>query len=313
MLTAVSLFTGCGGSDFGLHQAGIQVRFANDILPYARDVYLANLPETDYQVCDISNIRDFPAADILVGCYPCQGFSQGGARKADRKVNYLYRHFVRALKAIKPKAFVVENVSGMQRADFSHLLKSQITLFRLCGYRVTYEIMNSADYGTPQERKRIIIVGLRSDIGERFEFPEPTHGEGRTNDYVTIRQAIGDMPDWPEGEYWTESFHWYYLSRNRRRDWNELSKTIVSHPRHMPLHPISPALNRIHTDKWVWSEDKPARRFSFREASRLQGFPESMRFPETQNSSLREKYRIVGNAVPPQLFSSVAHKLKCYL
>ncbi|WP_372985501.1 DNA cytosine methyltransferase [Marinobacter sp.] len=313
MVTAVSLFTGCGGSDFGLHQAGVDVRFANDVLPYARDVYLANLPETDYQVCDVAGIESFPKTDLLVGCYPCQGFSQGGARKADRKVNYLYRQFVRALKQIKPKAFVVENVSGMQRADFSHLLRAQITQFRLCGYRVSWDTMNSADYGTPQERKRIIIVGLRSDLGERFEFPEPTHGKYQEGSHVTIREAIGDLPDWPEGEYWTEPFHWYYLSRNRRRDWEEISKTIVSHPRHMPLHPVSPKLQRIHTDKWIWAEDRPARRFSFREAARLQGFPKGMVFPDTENSSLREKYRVVGNAVPPQLFKSVSRKLLSYL
>lgn len=309
MVTAVSLFTGCGGSDFGLHQAGVEVKFANDVLPYARDVYLANLPETDYRVSDVADIESFPKADLLVGCYPCQGFSQGGARKADRKVNYLYRQFVRALKEIKPKAFVVENVSGMQRADFSHLLRAQITQFRFCGYRVSWKIMNSADYGTPQERKRILIVGLRSDIDGPFIFPEATHGPNKQNGYVTIREAIGDLPDWPEGEYWTEPFHWYYLSRNRRRDWGETSKTIVSHPRHMPLHPVSPSLTRIHTDKWIWSEDRPARRFSFREASRLQGFPKSMVFPETASSSLREKYRVLGNAVPPQLFESVSRKI----
>lgn len=309
MIKAVSLFTGCGGSDFGLHQAGISVEFANDILPYARDVYLANLPETDYQVRDIAEINSFPKSDFLVGCYPCQGFSQGGARKADRKVNYLYRQFVRALKLIKPKVFVVENVSGMQRADFSHLLRAQLTQFRLAGYRVSWQIMNSADYGTPQERKRIFIVGMRSDLGTKFIFPNPTHGVNSTKNYVTIGHAIGDMPEWPEGEYWKDPFHWYYLSRNRRRDWGEVSKTIVSHPRHMPLHPVSPKLTRIHTDKWVWSEDKPARRFSYREAARLQGFPKDMIFPSTERSSLRERYRVIGNAVPPQLFQSIAQEL----
>ena len=156
---------------------------------------------------------------------------------------------------------------------------------------------------------RILIVGIRSDLGGKFTFPEPTHGANRENEYVTIREAIGDLPEWPEGEYWTEPFHWYYLSRNRRRDWEEVSKTIVSHPRHMPLHPVSPKLTRIHTDKWVWSEDKPARRFSYREAARLQGFPKDMVFPDTVNSSLRERYRVVGNAVPPQLFNAITQKL----
>ncbi len=116
MPTAVSLFSGCGGSDFGAHRAGFDILMANDILPYARDVYVVNLPETDYQLGDVSNIRSFPKADVLLGCYPCQGFSQGGVRDPARKINYLYREFDRALRQIKPKAFVVENVSGMRRS-----------------------------------------------------------------------------------------------------------------------------------------------------------------------------------------------------
>ena len=79
MKTAVSLFTGCGGSDFGLKQAGFTVKMANDILPYAAEVYQANLPKIDYQICPIQTIQSFPSADLLAGCYPCQGFSQGGA------------------------------------------------------------------------------------------------------------------------------------------------------------------------------------------------------------------------------------------
>ena len=83
---AVSLFSGCGGSDAGLISAGFNVVFANDIFSYARDLYKENLPETDFQCKDIGEIRSFPYADLLVGCYPCQGFSQGGARKSDRKI-----------------------------------------------------------------------------------------------------------------------------------------------------------------------------------------------------------------------------------
>nr|CAL17107.1 C-5 cytosine-specific DNA methylase family protein [Alcanivorax borkumensis SK2] len=308
----MSLFTGCGGSDSGLHQAGYDVLMANDILPYAKDFYLANFPETDYQVIDVREIQSFPSADVLVGCYPCQGFSQGGARQSSRGVNYLYREFVRALKRIKPKAFIVENVSGMQRSDFRHLLNSQLCQFRLAGYRVNYRVIDVSDFGVPQERKRLIFVGVRSDLGEVFAFPEATHGTAIQNK-ITIGDAIGDLPLWPEGDYWTETFHWYYLSRNRYRGWDELAKTIVSHPRHMPLHPVSPKLKRVHTDKWVWESDGPARRYSYREAACLQGFDRSSCFPETENSSLRMKYTVVGNAVPPPLFNVIGKELLNYL
>ena len=115
MPTAISLFTGCGGSDAGIVARGFKIIMANDIIAYARDVYLANLPETDYILSDIRKIKRFPKAELLVGCYPCQGYSQGGARDIDRQINYLYLEFARALAQIQPKAFVVENVAGLRR------------------------------------------------------------------------------------------------------------------------------------------------------------------------------------------------------
>jgi DNA (cytosine-5)-methyltransferase 1 len=89
MPTAVSLFSGCGGSDAGVIAAGFDVLMANDIIDYAKQAYLANLPETDYVLGDVAGVKAFPSAELLVGCYPCQGFSQGGAREADRKINRL--------------------------------------------------------------------------------------------------------------------------------------------------------------------------------------------------------------------------------
>lgn len=302
--TAVSLFSGCGGSDDGLSRAGFEVIFANDISKYASDVYAANLPETDYRCQDIAEIRSFPNADLLVGCYPCQGFSQGGARVSNRKVNYLYREFDRALKAIRPKAFIVENVSGMRRSDFIHLLRNQVIRFRMAGYLVTHSLLNAVNFGVPQERARIFIVGIRTDVGIRYHFPEPTHTRHGKQRFRTIKEALKGLPEWPTGEFFDDKFHWYYMSRNRRRDWSEPSKTIVSHPRHMPLHPLSPPLVRVHTDKWIWSSDAPRRRFSYREAARLQGFRSDFVFPDS--GTMRQRYEAVGNAVPPPLFQSVA-------
>ena len=304
---AVSLFSGCGGSDAGLIEAGFEIAFANDISPYAKEVYEANLPETDYKCDDIANVRSFPAADLLVGCYPCQGFSQGGARDSDRRINYLYRDFDRALRKIRPKAFIAENVAGMRRSDFSHLLRNQIVRFRMAGYRVKYKVLNAVNYGVAQERARIFIVGIRSDLDATYSFPQPEFTRRGKKMFRTIREALEGMPAWPEGDFCDDDFHWYYMSRNRRRGWNEPSKTIVSHPRHMPLHPMSPKLIRVHTDKWVWSSDAPKRRFSYREAARLQGFDGELVFPEA--GTMRQKYGVVGNAVPPPLFRAVADAL----
>lgn len=327
MPTAVSLFSGCGGSDAGVISAGFDVIMANDILPYARDVYLSNFPETDYVLGDVSTIDSFPKADLLVGCYPCQGFSQGGAREANRKINTLYLEFARALEDIEPRAFIAENVSGLRRSTYRHLLDDQLKRFSEAGkhgYDVKWQLLNAHDYGVAQERKRLVIVGIRRDVGASFSFPAATHGPSADQPYFTIKEALAGLPDWPVGEFCEDPFHWYYLSRNRRRDWGELSKTIVSHMRHMPLHPVSPVLQRIHTDKWVFESDAPARRFSYREAARLQGFMPrysthqgDMVFPESIESGrkdfaynmLRHRYRVIGNAVPPPMFEAVASAL----
>ena len=307
MPTAVSLFSGCGGSDLGLHQAGFNVLMANDILPHAQQVYLNNLPETDFQLGDVSAIPHFPQADILAGCYPCQGVSDGGVRDAARGINFLYREFDRALRQIKPRAFVVENVSGMTRSNYKHLLQNQLTRFRSAGYFVNWAILNALDYGLAQERKRIFFVGIRSDLGVRYNFPQPTYGTDRANPHRVQMDVIGELPEWLVGEFCTDEFHWYYLSRDRYRGWNEPSKTIVSNQRHVPLHPNSPRLIKHGNDDWRFAENRPARRLSFREAAFFQGFPQEFKLSE--EIPLKKKYQVVGNAVPPPLFRAVVEAL----
>lgn len=308
MPTAVSLFSGCGGSDAGILRAGFDVLMANDIMHYAREVYLANHPETDYIRANIATIEHFPTAELLVGCYPCQGFSQGGLRNPDKKINTLYLEFARALVQIRPKAFIVENVSGMIRKNFRHLLEDQLRVFKEAGYNVKANVLNAAEFGVAQERRRIFIVGIRNDFGVEYEFPTPSHGTGQQLPIVTIRDAIGDMPQWPEGEFYDLPFHWYYLSRDRRNGWDEASRTIVANPRHMPLHPMSPPMVKLEHNVWKFEHDAPARRFSYREAARLQGFGDLI-FPETKYASQTQRYTVVGNAVPPPLFEAVAGAL----
>lgn len=309
MPKAISLFSGCGGSDAGLVSAGFDIVMANDKLTYARDVYLANHPSTDYVLGDISKIDSFPDAELLVGCYPCQGFSQGGVREPSRNINRLYLEFARALRAVQPKAFIVENVAGMVRENFQHLLKNQLRAFRYAGYVVDCAVLNAADYGVPQERRRIFIVGLRKDLGKTYSFPKATHGPGLKRGHVAIRDALKGMPEWPAGEFYEKEFHWYYMSRDRRRDWTQPSKTIVANPRHMPLHPMSPPMEKVEHNVWKFANEGRARRFSYREAARLQGFAKSMTFPDGKHDSLNMRYTVVGNAVPPPLFQAVASSL----
>ena len=194
----------------------------------------------------------------------------------------------------------------MKRKDFRHLLRNQVVRFRLAGYRVTHGTLCAHRYGVAQERQRIFIVGIRSDLGATYAFPTPTHGL-ECKPVRTIRETIGYLPNWPTGEYCTDPFHWYYLSRNRYRGWDQTSKTVVSKMRHMPLHPVSPKLLRVNTDKWVFEQDKPARRFSYLEAALLQGFSPDVEFPDT--APMASKYKVIGNAVPPPLFQAVASAL----
>lgn len=308
MPTAVSLFSGCGGSDAGIIRAGFEVLMANDVLHYAKEVYLANHPSTDYIRGSISDVKKFPSAELLVGCYPCQGFSQGGLRNPEKKINTLYLEFARALNEIKPKAFIVENVSGMFRKNFRHLLEHQLKVFGDAGYNVKAEILNASEFGVAQERKRIFIVGIRQDYDIEYSFPSPTHGKESGVDKVTIRDALYGMPDWPIGEFYDLDFHWYYLSRDRRNGWDQTSRTIVANPRHMPLHPISPPMVKLEHNVWKFEHDGPARRFSYREAAKIQGFGD-LNFPDTKNSSQMQRYTVVGNAVPPPLFEAVARAL----
>lgn len=309
MPRVVSLFSGCGGSDVGAIAAGFEVVMANDILAYAKDVYQANHPETEYQLGDVAKIKRFPSAELLIGCYPCQGFSQGGVRDPSRKINTLYLEFARALNAVRPKAFIVENVSGMVRANFRHLLEDQFKVFGEAGYNLSAAVLNAADYGVAQERRRIFIVGLRNDLGANYAFPRPTHGDGAPLPRATIRQALADMPEWPEGEFYAKEFHWYYLSRDRYRAWDDVSRTILANPRHMPLHPMSPPMVKHGHNDWRFAEEGRARRFSYRESARLQGFAKDLKFPDTPAGSLDMRYRVAGNAVPPPLFEAVARTL----
>jgi DNA (cytosine-5)-methyltransferase 1 len=204
---------------------------------------------------------------------------------------------------------LVENVSGMVRKNFAHLLEDQYKVFSEAGYKVKAKVLNAADFGVAQERKRIFIVGIRDDIDAIYEFPLPTFGPGCSNPHRTLRDAIGHLPTWPEGEFYAREFHWYYMSRNRRQNWEQSSKTIVANPRHMPLHPVSPPLIKREHNVWAFETDAPARRFSYREAAQLQGFADGFVFPQTASASLDMCYKVAGNAVPPPLFEAVARAL----
>lgn len=307
LYSAISLFAGCGGSDIGLRKAGIDVIWANEKNQSACEFYEEITGSSAIECADVTDIDRFPKAEILVGCYPCQGYSQGGKRDSNAKINYLYREFDRALRQTKPMAFIVENVDGMRFSQNSELLQNQISRFRMAGYRVNWQVLNASEFGLAQHRKRLFIVGIQSRLGKRYEFPEATHGPQSGKAFRTQRDVIWKYRNDDEGTFNDEPFHWYYLSRNRRKSWDEPAATVVARSRHVGLHPDSPSLTRIHTDRWEFDGDpSDARRLSYLECAAIQGFPGPKKFAK---QSLGLRYRAIGNAVPPPLFAAVAKQL----
>lgn len=305
--SAISLFAGCGGSDLGLRQAGIETTWANEKSESACELYGRITGTSVMHPGDVRKIERFPRADILAGCYPCQGYSQGGRRDDTDHINFLYQEFDRALRQVRPLAFIVENVDGMRFSQNHHLLQNQLVRFRIAGFRVSWKVLNARDYGLAQDRRRLIIVGIRSSEKRCFEFPLPTHGVGQSLvKHSTLKDVIWDLRKAPAGSYNEEPLHWYYLSRNRRRSWSEQATCVVAHWRHVGLHPDSPPLTKIGPDHWEFTRPGKARRFSYLECAKLQGFPDPHAFDV---SSVPLRFRAIGNAVPPPLFAAVARAL----
>lgn len=303
--SAISLFAGCGGSDLGLRGSGIEPIWANEIQRSACEIFERVTGLNTMVEGDIRAIDKFPKADILAGCYPCQGYSQGGRREHSDKINYLYQEFDRALRQVKPLAFIVENVDGMRFSQNQHLLNNQLKRFRLAGYSVNWQVLDAKDYGLAQDRRRLFMVGVRSKERIRFRFPEPTHGPGALP-RATLKDTIWALRKAPAGSFDPEPFHWYYLSRNRRRTWSQQSPCVVAHWRHVALHPDSPPLRKVGPDHWEFTRPGRARRYSYLECAALQGFPNPSAFDV---GSVRDRFRAIGNAVPPPLFKAVADAL----
>ncbi|MBZ5646658.1 MAG: DNA (cytosine-5-)-methyltransferase [Acidobacteriia bacterium] len=305
-IRTISLFVGCGGSDYALNQTGFDIVWANDIWDLACKTYRDNIPAAKVEEGDITSYSQFPSADFLAGCYPCQGFTQGGRREWGDSINYLYREFDRVLRLVLPKVFVVENVNGMAYGVNKDLLNNQLRRYRSAGYRVHWKVLNARDYGVAQFRRRVFLVGVRSDISFEYSFPRPTHGVVGGDKFLTQKDAIAGLSRSARGKYDTEPLHWYYLSRKRRHDWDETAPCIVGHWRHVPLHPSSPPLRRVHTDKWEFVREGPARRLSYLECAALQGFPRTFTW---RHGTPRDKFQMIGNAVPPPLFQAVVKQL----
>ena len=309
--SVVSLFAGAGGLDTGLKMAGFNVIWANEIDKDACETYVANHPETYVERGDVRNVKSFPKADLVVGGYPCQGFSLAGNRLMTDERNYLYREFVRCLRQANPKFFIAENVKGLLTMAGGQIIEAMIQDFRNEGYIVNHHLVNAKDYGVPQDRERVLIIGVREDMDFKYEIPNPTHGDGLfgLKPYVTLKDAIGHLKPSEVGEIYDSTFSSRYLSRNRKRAWDEVSFTIQASGRHAPLHPSGEPMIKLGTDEWILPETSEHRRLSAVECALIQTFPADYIW----KGSIGSIYKQIGNAVPCLLAKAVAKPMFDFL
>lgn len=298
--TAVSLFAGAGGLDMGFENSGIHVLWANDFNQDACNTH--KLWSDATVVCgDIGKV-DFdtiPSSDVILGGFPCQGFSLAGPRKIDDSRNILYRHFVKLVAVKQPKVFIAENVKGILTLGNGQIMEAIIADFSSMGYNVTYRVVNAADYKVPQDRIRVIITGIRKDIDREFVMPEPFKKR------VTIKDVIGHFADPDPDDVCMAPYSSRFMSRNRRRGWDDVSYTIPAMAKQVALHPSSPMMEKLDKDLWKFGNGV-TRRFSYKEAAAIQTFPEDMTFC----GDLVSKYKQIGNAVPVKLAEVIASEVK---
>ncbi|MEY8743903.1 DNA cytosine methyltransferase [Bacillales bacterium AN1005] len=227
----------------------------------------------------------------------------------------MYIHFIRCLIETQPYFFIAENVKGMMNIGGGEVLKQIVEDFSSAGYRMKYKLLNSRDFGVPQLRERVILVGVRNDIDFNYEFPEPSHGEGfGLIPYATLKDSIGDLIEDP-GPYFKGSFSSIYLSRNRKKKWSEQSFTIQASGRQAPLHPGGPPMIKMEANLWdMPGGEELNRRLSIKEIARIQTFPDWYEFTTTskkvsESSKLDYIYKQIGNAVPVLLAKAIAKPL----
>jgi DNA (cytosine-5)-methyltransferase 1 len=325
-MRAIDLFSGAGGLSLGLQKAGWDVVAAIEVDKYAAATHHANFPKSrgmrnDVRDVDWSAFRDI---DLVAGGPPCQPFSVSGKQLGQEDLRDMVPEFVRIVSEVKPQAFVMENVKGLASSKFKSYLESAIRDFAALGYSVTHTVLNAADYGVPQFRERLFVVGMRDGA---FKFPKPTHGPGRKHPWVTVSDAITDAPvDAPNTAKVV-----YCKNPILRKSPNA---GMLVNGKGRPLNLDSPSLtipasaggNRTHIidrdgtlfdyhaklmkgGKSRTGIAKGCRRLTLRECARIQGFPDSFVFIGPKS----KQYSQVGNAVPPLLASVVCRSVRTQL
>jgi DNA (cytosine-5)-methyltransferase 1 len=313
-MKVVSFFSGSGGLDLGFEKSGFDIIWANEYDKTIWETYEKNHPKTILDRRSIVNVdsSEVPDCEGIIGGPPCQSWSEAGSlRGIEDKRGQLFYDFIRIIKDKKPKFFVAENVSGMLAPRHKEALSNIKKLFEDCGYNLSFKLLNSSDYGVPQDRLRVFFIGIRKDFDFKFEFPVPFDQK------VSIKDSVWDLrnnvlpareKNWTNGEnckipnheFLTGGFSSMFMSRNRVRSWDEQSFTIQAGGRHCPIHPQAPKMIKIEKNKQVFDPENENlyRRLSVREVARIQTYPDDFIF---YYKSLLNGYKMIGNSVPVQL------------
>ncbi len=315
-----SFFSGAGGLDLGFTNAGFELVFANDNWGGCWETFEKN-HKIEINKKSISDIHseEIPRVIGFVGGPPCQSWSLAGAmRGVEDNRGKLFYEYLRLLKEKKPSFFLAENVAGIvsktHLPEFEKILKK----FEKLGYNISWRLLNAKDYGVPQSRKRVIVVGYRKDLNRKFNFDNL-----KTLDEISLKEAIGDLLESTppkEGtkpnenlsiqnhEHINGGFSTMYLSRNRKKNWDQPSFTIQAGARHAPLHPDSTEMIKVGVDEWKFKkEGGKHRRLSVRECARIQTFPDDFIF---HYGSIQNGYKMIGNAVPVKFAEVIARQIK---
>jgi len=340
----IALFSGCGGMSLGFAWAGFNVLGHVEIDEAANEIYKANFPHSLLLGTDIAKVSDsevrnwkkhFGNIDIIIGGPPCQGFSLAGKRNPYDERNELFKHYIRIVGVIRPKAFVMENVrlmTSMKDPNGELFISKIIEGYTNIGYSVKLCNVNAQDYGVPQFRERVILIGTDTSANmRRYEFPLPTHSSQitlintLTEKIRTFRDATYDLPMLESGEKSVDPLHWAISHPSHVIEWlKDVPEGCSAHENEDPnLRPPS-GFNTTYK-RVVWDEPcstistnfnmisgcrnvhpTSTRSLTIREATRSQSFPDNFAF----FGKWGDIRRVIGNAVPPLLAKAIADSIK---
>ena len=306
--TVISTFSGCGGSSMGYHLAGYDVLLAVEMNNHAVETYKLNFPDTQVyhgdihdlsvqQVLDMTGLEP-GELDLFDGSPPCQGFSIAGKRDYCDPKNQLYNEYIRLLKGLKPKTFVMENVKGMITGNMKIIFKDILTQLKSCGYDVQVKLMNAQYYNCATSRQRVIFIGVREDLGLPVSHPNPQTRP------ITIRECLNGYRS-PNRHKPTVTFLRQNLDRLKPGE--NCSKY---HPKgnffgygKLDLDKPCPTILHSGYGSWVFPDNMT---MEPEEASLCQSFPKDFKWVGSPN----QRWERIGNSVPPNLMKAIALHIK---